>query len=68
MLLFIKIRNRDQEADEGKERELISRTLSLVRLCGVHTKMSGRLINRALLKFKTEVIPDMWNWESSVCK
>ncbi|KAF3830947.1 hypothetical protein GH733_002185, partial [Mirounga leonina] len=37
VLLFIKIRNRDQEADEGKEKELILRILNLVCLCGVHT-------------------------------
>ena len=68
MLLLIRIRNRNQEADKGKEKELILHTVSLVCLCGVHTEMSSRLINRALLKFKTEVVLDRWSWESSVCK
>ena len=56
MLLFIK-RSRDREADEGNEKELILHTLSLVCLCGVYTEMSSRLINTALWKIKTEVIP-----------
>lgn len=68
LLLFIKIRNRNQEAHNRKEKELILCTVSLVCLCGVHTEMSSRLINRALLKFKTEVVLDKWSWDSSVCK
>lgn len=44
---------------EGKEKELILNVLSLVCLCSINIERLSRLINKTLLKFKTEIIPDI---------